>query len=82
MGKLAEEFLSIASPSLNDSVYGVVPNPFLDYAPSVGIHNRTSLYMLDGGLSGQGIPIFPFLQPQRNVDVIFGMAFLARIALD
>ena len=73
-GTLIETFLALASPSLDDIAYGVIPNPFSEYATSRAVSNQTSLYMLDGGLSGQGIPIVPFLQPQREVDVIFGIA--------
>lgn len=35
------------------------------------IANQTYIYGTDGGDNGQGIPLLPFLQKERNIDVIF-----------
>lgn len=55
-----------------ESPFGIVPNPFYEAQNAGDIQKRDYLYMADGGDTGQGIPIFPFLQPERDVDVIFG----------
>ncbi|KAI9327007.1 lysophospholipase catalytic domain-containing protein [Zopfochytrium polystomum] len=50
----------------------LVPNPFYGIE---AVDNRTStvkeVSLVDGGEDGQNIPIWPFLQPSREVDVIF-----------
>jgi lysophospholipase len=59
-------------PNLESSPYGIVPNPFYHSKRAGKVNERQDLYMQDGGYTGQGIPIFPFIQPERQVDVIFG----------
>ncbi|KAF2167127.1 hypothetical protein M409DRAFT_22559 [Zasmidium cellare ATCC 36951] len=53
--------------------YAIIPNPFhLD--PKAGvIRKQKSLYGTDGGDTGQSILLFPFLQPERRVDVILAI---------
>lgn len=51
--------------------YGIIPNPFYESSETGVIRNQEEIFGTDGGDSGQGIPIFPFIQPTRNVDVIF-----------
>ncbi|KAJ3220236.1 Lysophospholipase 1 [Dinochytrium kinnereticum] len=50
----------------------LVPNPFFKLS---GVPKNTSdvkfVSLVDGGLDGQNVPIHPFLQPARGVDVIF-----------
>ncbi|KAI9050555.1 hypothetical protein LZ554_005716 [Drepanopeziza brunnea f. sp. 'monogermtubi'] len=50
------------------------PNPFYKYTSATGAANdvsaQESLSLVDGGLSEQNNPIFPLLQPDRNVSVI------------
>ncbi|KAJ3109282.1 Lysophospholipase 1 [Phlyctochytrium planicorne] len=50
----------------------LVPNPFFKVE---GVPKNTSdvkfVSLVDGGLDGQNVPIHPFLQPARGVDVIF-----------
>ncbi|KAF1826190.1 FabD/lysophospholipase-like protein [Dissoconium aciculare CBS 342.82] len=58
-------------PNLESSPYGIVPNPFYHSKRAGKVNERQDLYMQDGGYTGQGIPIFPFIQPERQVDVIF-----------
>lgn len=50
--------------------YGIIPNPFYQDAEAGSIQSQQNLYMADGGFTGQVIPIFPFIQDERNVDVI------------
>ena len=52
-------------------------NPFYDYTSSTAIPNpannvaaQESLSLVDGGEALQNNPIFPFLQPARNISVI------------
>jgi putative meiotic phospholipase SPO1 len=51
------------------------PNPFYRYGDPkhVQVFNSKNLYMVDGGEDGQNVPYQPFLQPARQVDVIFSI---------
>ncbi|AMD20038.1 HCL113Cp [Eremothecium sinecaudum] len=50
------------------------PNPFLHYVGVDSPLTRTDkLYLVDGGEDGENIPLRPFLQPERNIDVIFAL---------
>ncbi|KAJ1566306.1 Lysophospholipase 1 [Cladochytrium tenue] len=50
----------------------LVPNPFYKMD---SVDNLTStvkaVSLVDGGEDGQNVPVWPFLQPARNVDVLF-----------
>ncbi|MCJ1457026.1 hypothetical protein MMC28_007392 [Mycoblastus sanguinarius] len=50
--------------------YAVYPNPFYKYAHSSLVEAEKTLTLVDGGESGQNNPLFPLLQPSRNVSVI------------
>ena len=50
--------------------YAVYPNPFHNYARSSLVSAQTELDLVDGGEALQNNPIFPLLQPSRDVDVI------------
>lgn len=50
--------------------YAVYPNPFYNYAHSSLVSGQTSLTLVDGGESDENNPLFPLLQPSRNVGVI------------
>jgi len=56
-------------PALND-VFGIYPNPFYKYSRSTLVSNDTELTLADGGLAGQNVPIWPFIQPARTVNVL------------
>lgn len=65
LGKISDEENDIA-------VYE--PNPFAnttDYASSLSIVLNDTLYLVDGGEDLQNIPLYPLIQPERKVDVIF-----------
>lgn len=51
------------------------PNPFYRFLPTQGseVFDKKQLYMVDGGEDGQNIPFQPFLQKQRQLDVIFAL---------
>lgn len=74
LGGIVYQFLPAKG---EQSPFGIVPNPFYGDASAGEIQKRDYLYMADGGDSGQGIPIFPFLQPERKVDVLFGLSLFA-----
>lgn len=57
------------NPALND-VFGVYPNPFYKYSRSSLVQNDAVLTLADGGLAGQNVPIWPFIQPAHRVDVL------------
>lgn len=49
------------------------PNPFKDTgeASIQSIVNNDTLYLVDGGEDLQNVPLYPLIQPERNLDVIF-----------
>lgn len=62
---------------LSSDLYAQYRNPFFGYESPTGTVNsannisaQRSLSLTDGGIAGQNNPIFPFLQPARNVSVI------------
>lgn len=75
-GILVEDLMKLLE-IINDSSYrlGVVsPNPFYkqDDLPSNQTISR-GLMVCDGGFDLETIPILPFLQPEREVDVVISM---------
>ena len=50
--------------------YAVYPNPFQNYPRASLVSADASLSLVDGGEAHQNNPIFPLLQPARNVGVI------------
>jgi lysophospholipase len=60
-----------------EDLYATYRNPFYNYLSSTGTPNvannvsaQENLSLVDGGESLQNNPIFPFLQPARNISVI------------
>lgn len=50
------------------------PNPFYKYNNATNRNAESQqLTLVDGGEDGQNIPLYPLLQPMRNVDVIFAV---------
>jgi lysophospholipase len=50
------------------------PNPFYRYNNATNRNAESQqLALVDGGEDGQNIPLYPLLQPMRNVDVIFAV---------
>lgn len=50
------------------------PNPFYRYNNATNRNAESQqLTLVDGGEDGQNIPLYPLLQPMRNVDVIFAV---------
>lgn len=50
--------------------YAVYPNPFYKYPRSAYVAPYPELDLVDGGEALQNNPIWPFLQPSRNVGVL------------
>lgn len=71
MNALAGEVNSAFPGIAEVNPYGIIPNPFYQSSEVGTIRNQENLYGTDGGYSGQVIPIFPWIQPERDVDVIF-----------
>ncbi|KAK3671932.1 hypothetical protein LTR78_008107 [Recurvomyces mirabilis] len=56
-------------PDFQD-LFGVYVNPFFKYPRSTQVQSQSVLTMVDGGATDQNNPIWPFVQPARNVDVL------------
>jgi lysophospholipase len=59
----------IHPPAFNDQ-FGLYPNPFYNYPRSSLVQNESVLTLSDGGETDQNNPIWPFIQPERSVDVL------------
>ncbi|KAJ9301546.1 hypothetical protein DTO271G3_1681 [Paecilomyces variotii] len=71
------EFVSYTHNVTTHDEYAIVPNPFYEYNSTSGVPNsanpiwsETELRLVDGSESLQNNPIWPLLQPARNVDVL------------
>lgn len=60
---------STKKPEFQD-LFGIYPNPFFSYNRSTTVKNDKLITMVDGGFAGQNVPIWPFIQPARTVDVL------------
>ena len=56
-------------PTFKD-LYAIYPNPFYQYQSSTSVSFQRNLTLVDGGETEQNNPLFPLLQPARNVGVI------------
>lgn len=74
-GILVEDLLKLLE-IINDASYrlGIAPNPYykMDDLPSNQTISKGFL-LCDGGYDLETIPILPFLQPEREVDVVIAM---------
>ncbi|KAN0106052.1 FabD/lysophospholipase-like protein [Hyaloscypha variabilis] len=66
---LLTEIPAITFTSAAD-LFATWPNPFYKLTSAPLVSAQQNLAMVDGGETGQVNPIFPFLQPARNVNVI------------
>ncbi|QPG73385.1 hypothetical protein FOA43_000695 [Brettanomyces nanus] len=69
---LINDFLENISDE-QDDIAEWRPNPFLKspWGSSDSLKNNGSLYLVDGGEDLQNIPLYPLIQPERNIDVVF-----------
>jgi lysophospholipase len=66
-------FLTDLGANYND-VAQWQPNPFYHFNNDTNRNAQTmDLTLTDGGEDGQNIPLYPLIQPQRHVDVIFAI---------
>ncbi|APA06840.1 hypothetical protein SS1G_04530 [Sclerotinia sclerotiorum 1980 UF-70] len=58
----------------NNDIAQYQPNPFYGYNNATNRNAQTTqLDLVDGGEDGQNIPLYPLIQPIREVDVIFAV---------
>jgi lysophospholipase len=70
---ILQDILSTVSENDND-VAQWQPNPFYGYNNDTNRNAQsTELTLVDGGEDNQNIPLYPLMQPVRNVDVIFAV---------
>lgn len=50
--------------------YGVIPSPFTSTSPVSISDPADNLYLVNGGQSGENLPLTPLIQPERGIDVI------------
>ncbi|KAK4502179.1 hypothetical protein PRZ48_005604 [Zasmidium cellare] len=56
-------------PTFQD-LFALYNNPFYQYPPSSRVNTQPKLTIVDGGVAGQNVPIWPLIQPGRTVDVL------------
>ncbi|CCK70358.1 lysophospholipase family protein KNAG_0E00900 [Huiozyma naganishii CBS 8797] len=75
--QLATHFLTDLSEDYNDiAIYA--PNPFKDAKFQMGnastsISDSEYLFLVDGGEDDENIPLYPLIQEQRDLDVVFAL---------
>ncbi|KAL3420984.1 lysophospholipase plb1 [Phlyctema vagabunda] len=58
----------------NDDIAQFTPNPFYQFNNATNRNaNTKELTLVDGGEDGQNVPLYPLIQPAREVDVIFAI---------
>ncbi|KAK5118202.1 hypothetical protein LTR85_008182 [Meristemomyces frigidus] len=65
-----QDILVKAAEPVFDILFNEIPNPFRGFAHSYAVSESAQLTLGDGGLSSQNDPIWPLIQPSRNVDVL------------
>lgn len=68
---LIQKFVITPYTELNCVLASWTPNPFYKSSGGDFIHSQKNLYLADGGLDSQNVPLESLLQRNRNVDVIF-----------
>lgn len=70
LANLLQGFISLTKGPEFKDLFGLYPNPFYQYPRSSRVNTQPLLTMVDGGVAGQNVPIWPFIQPGRTVDVL------------
>ena len=70
LAQALEGIVSAAHEPTENDLYGVYKNPFYKYPRSTLVRNDAELTIADGGETLQNNPIWPFIQPYRNIDVL------------
>lgn len=66
--------LNLINPNVDEVLFGVLDNPFYNYTLSNNesdFVDYETLYLADGGLFEEVIPMDPFLVPSRELDIVF-----------
>ena len=70
LAEALENMVSVTHTPVFDDIYAAYPNPFANYTGSPSVNSSSQLELVDGGLSNQNNPIWPFIQPERNLSVL------------
>ena len=70
LARLLEEIVGHTHTSTFQDLSGLYPSPFKNYNRSSLVSNNDLLTLVDGSLSQQSHPIWPFIRPDREVDVL------------
>lgn len=65
-----EGMVSLAHKPVFSDLFALYPNPFFNRSDSSVVAQDEDLSLADGSFSNQNNPIWPFLQPERDVDVL------------
>ncbi|KAH9810274.1 lysophospholipase catalytic domain-containing protein [Melampsora americana] len=74
---LAHKFLNALAQNVFDE--SIIPNPFRGLGLGYGLDNGyparddENLYLADSSLSGETLPLWPLIQPSRNLDAIIAV---------
>lgn len=70
LAEVLEAIVTATSKAQINDEFGIYPNPFYQYSRSSMVSGDKLLTLSDGGETLQNIPIWPFIQPERNVNVL------------
>ncbi|KAF2215372.1 hypothetical protein CERZMDRAFT_65677 [Cercospora zeae-maydis SCOH1-5] len=70
LSQFLEEIISVTKRPEFQDLFGIYPNPFFNYSRSTTVNKDKLITMADGGLAGQNVPIWPFIQPARTIDIL------------
>lgn len=60
---------ALGNQTLQESLYGLWPNPFANFSTSeLGLQSQSNLMLVDGSEVGQENPLVPLIQPARHLD--------------
>lgn len=69
-GILSDIITDAESDLVYEDLTAIYPNPFYNLTTSPLVSSAETLNLVDGGISGQNVPIWPFVQNYRTVDVL------------
>lgn len=73
LGEALEAIVAKDHTPVVQDIYAIYRNPFYNYSGSPLVSSQTQLDLVDGGVAtvnGQNDPIWPFIQPARNVSAL------------
>ncbi|KAM3416900.1 Lysophospholipase [Cercospora zeina] len=70
LSQFLQSIISVTKRPAFQDLFGIYPNPFFNYSRSTTVTNNKLITMADGGSAGQNVPIWPFIQPARPVDIL------------